>query len=129
MKDIDTMLRTILVGAALAAPCNAAQAGSLLTTAEHAAEIPLLEMELPAVEAGSVAFAVCDGCGVRSAALSRGTRYLVNNHAATFEVFVAAVQAARAKADVANRSLVGLYFDAASKRLVRMALVAPLPSP
>lgn len=123
------MLRTILAGAALAAPFGTVQAGSLLTAVEHAAEIPLLEIELPAVEAGSVAFAVCDGCQRRSVALSRGTSYLVNNRAATFEAFVAAVQAARAAANVANRSLVGLYFDAASKRLVRVALVAPLPSP
>ena len=123
------MLRTILAVAVLAAPFGAAQAGSLLTTVEHAVEIPLLEIELPAVEAGSVAFAVCDGCGIRSVALSRGTRYLVNNRAATFEAFVGAVRAARAAGDVANRSLVCLYFDAASKRLVRMALVAPLPSP
>lgn len=123
------MLRTILAGAALGAPFGAPQAGSLLTAVEHAAEIPLPEIELPALETGSVAFAVCDGCGVRSVALSPGTRYLVNNRAATFEAFVVAVEAARAAADIADRSLVGLYFDAASKRLVRVALVAPLPPP
>jgi hypothetical protein len=121
------MWRTILAGAAFAATFGT-RAGSLLTAVEHAAEIPLPEIELPASQTGSVAFAVCDACGVRSVALTRGTRYLVNNHAATFEAFVAAVQAARAAA-IADRSLVGLYFDAASKRLVRVALVAPLPPP
>jgi hypothetical protein len=123
------MWPTILAGVALGAAAGAAKAGSLLTAVEHAAEVPLAGIVLPGVEAGSVAFAVCDGCEVRSVALSRGTRYLVNNRTATFEAFVAAVQAARAAAEVANRSLVGLYFDAASKRLVRLALVAPLPSP
>ena len=119
------MLRTILAGAVLAAPFGTAQAGSLLTTVEHAVEVPLPEIELPASQAGSVAFAVCAGCGVRSVALARGTSYLVNNRAATFEAFIAAVQTARAADDVADRSLVGLYFDAESKRLVRVALVAP----
>ena len=123
------MLRTILAGAVLAAAYGTAQAGSLLTAVEHAAEIPLPEIDLPAAQPGNIAFAVCDGCKARSVALSRGTTYFVNNRAATFEVFAAAVHTARAAADIADRSLVGLYFDAASKRLVRVALVAPLPSP
>ena len=46
---------------------------------------------------------------------------------ATFEAFAAAVDTARTTSETANRSLVGLYFDAASKRLARIALVTPLP--
>lgn len=120
------MVRPIFAGAALAAVVGTTQAGSLLQKVQHAAEVPLSALELPAVHGGIVEFAACSGCETRAAATSSSTSYLINNRAATFDAFAAAVETARAAADVAKRSLVGLYFDAESRRLVRIALVAPL---
>jgi hypothetical protein len=121
------MLRQTLCAAAFAAASSTAQAGSTLQTVEHAAEVPLLALQLPTRVGGSVRFATCGGCETRAVALPGSTRYVVNNRPATYEAFAAAVTAAQARAETANRSLAALYFDAASKRLVRIALVAPLP--
>jgi hypothetical protein len=121
------MLRPTLASVALAAAFGTAQAGSLLETVEHAAEVGLPALEWPNAEGGTVRFAACDGCETRSFVISHGASYLVNGRPATFEAFAAAIRTARAASSIADHSLVGLYFDAASTRLVRIALVAPLP--
>jgi hypothetical protein len=121
------MLRQTLAVAALAGALATAQAGSLMETVEQAAEVPLVALDLPATQGGMLRFAVCDGCEARSVVMPSDMTYLVNNRAVTWVEFAATVEVALASDDVAERSLVGLYFDAASKRLERIALVAPLP--
>jgi hypothetical protein len=121
------MLRQILTVAVLAGILGTAQAGSILEAVEYAAEVPLAELDVPSAEGGTLRFAPCNGCASQSVVMSSSTGYLVNNRPATFEEFAAAVATAKSSTDVANRSLAGLYFDAASKRLTRIALVAPLP--
>lgn len=123
------MLRKILPMAFLAGALSSAQAGSLMETTEHGAEVPLDALDLPAAEGGLLRFAACDGCETQTVVMSSGTRYLINRRAATFEELAAAVELASASGDIAKRSLVGLYFETASKRLVRIALVAPIPPP
>ncbi len=126
-KEIDTVFPAIL--ALLVAFSSMARAGERLAALEHAAEIPLPALRLPAVAPGTVEFAVCEGCPRRATAIPSAIEYRVNGRAATFEAFAAAVRTARDAPDIAGRSLVGLYFEAASQRLVRIALVAPLPAP
>lgn len=121
------MLRQLLAAAALAGAFDTAHAGSVLETAQHAAEVPLHALQLPAAAGGLVRFAACVGCQIHTATMPGSTRYVINNRPATFEAFAAAVDTARTTSETANRSLVGLYFDAASKRLARIALVTPLP--
>jgi hypothetical protein len=41
-------------------------------------------------------------------------------------VFTAAVASARANVESADRSLVGVYLDTATQRVVRLTLIAPL---
>lgn len=120
------MLRQILTVASLAYVVGTAHAGSLLEAVEQAAEVPLVFLDLPAIEGGLLKFSVCRECETRSVVMSGSTGYLVNNRPVTFEEFAATVNTAQASGDIARRSLVGLYFDDASKRLTRIALVTPL---
>jgi len=121
------MLRQILVVAALVGVLGTAQAGSTLEAVEYAAEVPLVELVIPSAQGGTLRFAVCGGCETQRVIMPSSTGYLVNNRRVTFEEFAAAVATAKASTEIANRSLVGLFFDASSKGLRRIALVAPLP--
>ncbi len=121
------MLRQILAVAALTGVLGTAHAGSTLEAVEYAAEVPLVELNIPSVQGGTLRFAVCPGCETQRVVMPSSTSYLVNNRRVTFEEFVAAVEAAKASTEIANRSLVGLFFDVSSKGLRRIALVAPLP--
>jgi len=121
------MLRQILAVAALAGVLGTAQAGSTLEAVEYAAEVPLVELVVPSAQGGTLRFAVCAGCETQRVVMPSSTGYLVNNRRVTFEEFAAAVATAKASTEIANRSLVGLFFDASSKGLRRIALVAPLP--
>ena len=121
------MLRQILTVAALAGVLGTAQAGSILETVEYAAEVPLVELDVPSAEGGTLRFTPCSGCASQSVVMPSSTGYLLNNRPVTFEEFAAAVATAKSSTAIVNRSLAGLYFDAVSKRLTRIALVAPLP--
>jgi hypothetical protein len=121
------MLRHILTAAALVSVLGTAQAGSLLEATEHGSEVPLAELDLPAAEGGILRFALCGGCETHTTAMSSGTRYVLNHKTVTFEELEAAVETAQASTSIAERSIVGLYFDISSKRLVRIAVVAPIP--
>ena len=121
------MLRQILTAAALAGMVGTAQAGPVLEIVSQAAEVPLIELDVPAAEGGLLKFAVCPGCETHSVLMSGNTSYLVNDRPATFQEFAAAVAAAKESAEIARRSLVGLHFEIASKRLVMIALVTPVP--
>ena len=121
------MLRQILMVAALAGMVGTAQAGPVLEIVSQAAEVPLVELEVPAAEGGLLKFAVCRGCEKHSVLMSGSTSYLVNDRPATFQELAAAVAAAKESAEIARRSLAGLHFEIGSKRLVMIALVTPLP--
>jgi hypothetical protein len=121
------MLRQILAVAALAGFLGTAQAGSILEAGQYSAEVPLAELDVPSAQGGTLKFAVCDGCEAQRVIMPSSTTYLVNNRSVPFEDFVAAVATAKASTEIANRSLVGLFFDASSKGLKRIALVAPIP--
>ncbi len=121
------MLRQILAVTALAGFLGTAQAGSILEAGQSSAEVPLVELDVPSAQGGTLRFAVCDGCETQRVVMPSSTTYLVNNRRVTFEEFVAAVATAKASTAIANRSLVGLFFDASSRDLKRIALVAPLP--
>lgn len=129
MRKELTVFSPILAATLLVGFSSMARAGERLAALEHAAEIPLRALDLPAVATGVVGFAVCESCERRSTAIPSAIEYVVNGRAATFEAFAAAVRTARDAPDIARRSLVGLYFDAAAQRLVRITLVAPLPAP
>jgi hypothetical protein len=120
------MLRQILTVAGLAFLVGTAQAGSLLEAVEQSAEVPLVFLDLPAAEGGLLKFSVCKECETHSVVMSRSTGYLVNNRPVTFEEFADTVNTAQASGELVRRSLVGLYFDTASKRLNRIALVTPV---
>jgi hypothetical protein len=121
------MLRHILTVAAIASVLGTAQAGSILDVVEYAAEVPLAELDVPSAVGGTLTFAACSGCESQRMNIPASTSYLVNNRSVTFEEFAATVATAKSSDEIVNRSLVGLFFDAASKRLTRIALVAPLP--
>jgi hypothetical protein len=120
------MLRQILAVVGFACVIGTAHAGSTLEAVEQAAEVPLILLELPAIEGGLLKFSVCRECETHSLVLPGTTGYLVNNRRVTFEEFSATAKAAQASTEVARRSLVGLYFADGSKRLTRIALVTPL---
>jgi hypothetical protein len=120
------MLRQILTVAAFAGMLGAAQAGDLLERTEHGAEVPLAELGLPATQGGILRYAFCEGCETQTAVMPTSTVYVVNHQAVAFEDFAATVDAAQESSEITKRSIVGLYFDTATKRLVRIALVTPL---
>jgi hypothetical protein len=120
------MLRQILTVAALAGVFGTAH-GQAIEIVSQAAEVPLVELDVPATEGGLVKFAVCEGCETHSVVMSGSTTYVVNDRPVTFKEFAAAVATAKESAEIARRSLAGLHFEIASKRLVKIALVTPLP--
>ena len=120
------MLRQILTVAALAGVVGMAH-GQAVEIVSQAAEVPLVELEVPATAGGLLKFAVCEGCETHSVLMSGGTKYVVNDRPVTFKEFAAAVATAKQSAEIAKRSLAGLHFEIGSKRLVKAALVTPLP--
>ena len=120
------MLRQILTVAALAGVVGMAH-GQAVEIVSQAAEVPLVELDLPAAEGGLLKFAVCKGCEPHSVLMSGNTSYLVNDRPATFKEFADTVATAKESTEIARRSLAALHFEIASKRLVMIALVTPLP--
>ena len=116
------MLRRMLVIAALAGVLGTAQAQSVLKVVEHAAEVPFSRIEWPASETGTVRFSLCAGCEVYAARLSADTRYLVNHRPVPYVDFAAAVKRAQDSTEIANRTLVGFFYDIQSGQLTRISL-------
>jgi len=120
------MFRQILTVAAFAGVLGSAQAGDLLERTEHGSEVPLAELHLPASPGGVLRYAFCEACETHTAVMPTSTVYIVNHQAVAFEDLAATVDAAQESSEITKRSIVGLYFDTATKRLVRIALVTPL---
>jgi hypothetical protein len=112
----------MLVIAALTGVVGTTQAQSVLKVVEHAAEVPFSRIDWPGSETGTVRFSLCTGCTLYTARLSAETRYLVNHRPVPYVDFAAAVKRAQDSAEIANRTLVGMFYDIESGQLTRISL-------
>lgn len=116
------MLRRTLALAALTALLGTARAGSVLDVVEQAAEVAFPHVDWPAGETGTLRYTLCSGCPLKTTRLSAETRYLVDHQPVSFAELVAAVELMQASQATANRTVVGLFFDSTTQRLVKISL-------